>query len=182
MTPIPSSQLTDQFISVAQRTTATVETIEKSADQLTQALLRATSGAGLITLAEPDDLDPLLFQPFSKTANVVTQPKEQQLATADFGVSDAFAGVARTGSVCVSLTPKLGGSVSLFARAHVAVLAAETIVARPRDLFLNDGLRDKAMHRNFVFVSGPSATADMGPLVRGVHGPGKLHIIILGQA
>ena len=30
-----------------------------------------------------------------------------------------------------------------------------------------------------VFVTGPSATADMGPLVRGVHGPHKLHIIVL---
>jgi len=30
-----------------------------------------------------------------------------------------------------------------------------------------------------VFVTGPSATADMGPLVRGVHGPHKLHILVL---
>jgi len=30
-----------------------------------------------------------------------------------------------------------------------------------------------------VFVTGPSATADMGPLVRGVHGPHQLHVIVL---
>ena len=41
-------------------------------------------------------------------------------------------------------------------------------------------LEGKGLKRSFTFITGPSATADMGPLVRGVHGPGKLHIIVLG--
>ena len=36
-------------------------------------------------------------------------------------------------------------------------------------------------HRDLVFITGPSATADMGPLVRGVHGPHRLHILLLEQ-
>ena len=71
------------------------------------------------------------------------------------------------------------GVISLLSRTHIAVLSAETIVERPADLFDPNCLGGKGLQRNFVFVTGPSATADMGPLVRGVHGPHHLHIIIL---
>jgi L-lactate dehydrogenase complex protein LldG len=69
--------------------------------------------------------------------------------------------------------------VSLLAPLHIAVVAAENIVPKPRDLFRPDMLDGKGLRRDFVFITGPSATADMGPLVRGVHGPHKLHIIVL---
>ena len=62
------------------------------------------------------------------------------------------------------------GMASLLAPLHIAVVAAETIVPQPRDLFREDVLGGKGLVRNFVFITGPSATADMGPLVRGVHG------------
>ena len=42
-------------------------------------------------------------------------------------------------------------------------------------------LDGKGLTRSFSFITGSSATADMGPLVRGVHGPGQLHIIILEE-
>jgi len=62
---------------------------------------------------------------------------------------------------------------------HIAVMSAEKITERPGDLFNPNFLDGKGLQRNFVFVTGPSATADTGPLVRGVHGPHRLHIIIL---
>jgi len=71
------------------------------------------------------------------------------------------------------------GMASLLAPLHIAVVAAETIVPQPRDLFREDVLGGKGLIRNFVFITGPSATADMGPLVRGVHGPHRLRIIVL---
>lgn len=101
------------------------------------------------------------------------------LASCNVGVTDAFAGVARTGSVCVTVDHDYAGPISLLTRVHIALVAAETIVERPGDLFQNGCLEGKALHRNFVFITGPSATADMGPLVRGVHGPHQLHILIL---
>ena len=142
-------------------------------------LKNATSGAESILLAEPDDLAVELFEPFKLSEGVISLPSDSDMATAEYGISDAFAAVAETGSVCVSLSSGLGGSVSLFARKHIAVVDVNTIVARPRDLLEHEGLRYKTLQRNFVLISGPSATADMGPLVRGVHGPGKLHVIIL---
>jgi len=72
-------------------------------------------------------------------------------------------------------------SVGLFTRRHIAVLAAASIVARPRDVFDNPRVKKLSADSDFVFITGPSATADMGSLVRGVHGPGSLHIIILDE-
>ncbi len=95
------------------------------------------------------------------------------------GVTEAFAAVASTGSVCIDVSHERTGMVSLLAPLQIAVVAAETIVPQPRDLFRADVLDGKGLTRDFVFVTGPSATADMGPLVRGVHGPHKLHIIVL---
>jgi L-lactate dehydrogenase complex protein LldG len=142
-------------------------------------LTRITSSAKGVVLAEPDDLQPEFFEPFKSNPGVIFRPGESDMAAAEFGISDAFAAVADTGSVCVSMTKGLGGSVSLFARKHIAVVELGSMVARPRDLLENALLRQKVLSRNFVFISGPSATADMGPLVRGVHGPGELHVVIL---
>ena len=169
----------DRGLAAAENAGATVERIARSPESLSKALLRAAEGASGILLAEPDDLNPDLFARFSQAQGVICKPTESQLATAELGVTDAFAGVARTGSVCVSNTDKLGGAISLFTRRHVAVLDADSIVPRPRDVFTAQCLSGKGMERDFVFITGPSATADMGPVVKGVHGPGKLHIIIL---
>ena len=95
------------------------------------------------------------------------------------GVTEAFAGVARTGSVCVDVNYQRTGTVSLLTPLHIVVLAAENIVPQPRDMFRRDILNGAGLTRDFVFITGPSATADMGPLVRGVHGPHRLHVIVV---
>ena len=120
-----------------------------------------------------------LFEECRRAANVVTARSRIELSSLDAGITEAFAGIARTGSVCVSVDHGEAGTISLLARMHIAVLASETIIERPADLFRPDCLGAKGLHRNFVFITGPSATADMGPLVRGVHGPHRLHLIVL---
>lgn len=171
--------LTEKFISAAQASAATVELIPATADDLAAAVLSAAGGAEGILLARPDFLPRELFAKLLAAPCVIIDPGEEELAAVEVGVSDAFAGVARTGSVCVRVTEKLGGSVSLFPRRHIAVLSAASIVPRPRDVFEDPRVRDIGMESDFVFITGPSATADMGSLVRGVHGPGSLHIIVL---
>ena len=111
--------------------------------------------------------------------NVVTQPTKEQLAGIRTGITDAFCGIASTGSVCVSIIKNLTVPASMLTRKHIVLLDAKDIVPRPRDIFSEDYLEGKGLDRSFTIITGPSATADMGPLVRGVHGPGKIHIIIL---
>ncbi len=171
--------LAEQFIRAAQRSAATVERIKHSASALKEALTRLIKEEDMVLLAEPDDISTELFSSVRQLPNVATNPTDHQLSSIKIGITDAFAGVARTGSICVSVSKNLGGSVSLFTREHIAILDARTILPRPRDLFSEEYLDGKGLERDFVFITGPSATADMGPLVRGVHGPGKLYIIVL---
>ena len=97
---------------------------------------------------------------------------------ANVGVTDAFGCVASSGSVCVAADGE-AGYVSLLTRLHIVLARAADMVERPGDVFQPDRLGGKGLRRNFVFVTGPSATADMGPLVRGVHGPHQLHVLLL---
>jgi L-lactate dehydrogenase complex protein LldG len=169
--------LLSQFEAAARTAFATVERVPSSAAELAAAVARIARGR--IAIAEPLDVPEAMFSELRRLPRVVSDRSKQELATCDFGVTDAFAGVARTGSVCITIDQGYAGVISLLSRTHIAVLSADTIVERPADLFDATCIGGKGLERNFVFVTGPSATADMGPLVRGVHGPHHLHVIIL---
>jgi L-lactate dehydrogenase complex protein LldG len=168
-----------QFAEAAVKAVATVEIIESSPSALRDAILRAVGDVTGILFSPPHELPVALFSEFASDARVVADPTPDQMVHSAAGVTEAFAGVASTGSVCVDVSYERTGMVSLLAPLQIAVLAAGTIVPKPRDLFRTDILDGKGLRRDFVFVTGPSATADMGPLVRGVHGPHKLHIIVV---
>lgn len=179
MTSGDRQSLGRQFVAAAERFHATAQAIPATPHQLLAAMQDRIQGRGPVVLAEPVDLPRALFQPLLNTGAIITGPTEELLEEAQVGITEGFAGLARTGSVCVANNRELAGAVSLFAREHIAVLDANTIVSRPKDLFTAPSVREKVLSRDFVIVTGPSATADMGELVYGVHGPGKLHIIIL---
>ncbi len=168
-----------QFAEAAVKAAATVEVIERSPAVLGEAILRAAGDATCILFATPRELPIALFSEFAADSRVAPDPTPDQMVHSAAGVTEAFAGVASTGSVCVDVSYERTGMVSLLAPLHIAVVAAETIVPKPRDLFRADILDGNGLKRDFVFITGPSATADMGPLVRGVHGPHKLHIIVV---
>ncbi len=169
----------ERFVAAATAAVATVEVIDRSPSTLCDAILRKTGDANRILFAPPQDLPAELFADFARDPRVKTNPTPDEMVNSPAGVTEAFAAVARTGSVCVDVGFQKTGMASLLAPLHIAVVASETIVPQPRDLFREDVLGGKGLARNFVFITGPSATADMGPLVRGVHGPHRLHILVL---
>ncbi len=171
--------LIEQFTDSAIKAVATVEVVDRTPSALCAAIAGAAPEARRILYAPPQDLPAALFSDFARDPRVRVDATADELVHSAVGVTEAFAGVARTGSVCVDISYQRTGMVSLLAPLQIAILAAETIVPQPRDLFRTDVLDGKGLTRDFVFVTGPSATADMGPLVRGVHGPHKLHIILL---
>ena len=168
-----------EFEAAAKAAVATVDIIDRTPDALAKAILAATGDANRILFARPQDLPAELFSQVLRHPHVSSNPTPEQWVDSPVGVTEAFAGVARTGSVCVDVGYEQIGMASLLTPLHIAVVAAETIVPQPRDLFRADILGGKGLTRSFVFITGPSATADMGPLVRGVHGPHRLHIIVL---
>lgn len=178
--------LIEQFAEAARAAAAHVEIISRAPDAIAGAIQRTAPDARRIAIAESRDLPAEFLDAARKMAGVFTGRSKTELATADVGVTEAFAAVARTGSICVAVDEGDSGYISLLARTHVAIVAADAIVENPSDLLRaardESGARRAAprgLTRNFVFVTGPSATADMGPLVRGVHGPHYLHILIL---
>ena len=179
MATTASQDVLEQFESSAKAAVASVEFIDRAPAALRDAISRAAGNAGRILFAPPQDLPPELFADFASDPRVLSHPTAEELVDSPAGVTEAFAGVARTGSVCVDVGYQRTGMASLLAPLHICVVAAETIVPQPRDLFRDDVLDGKGLARSFVFITGPSATADMGPLVRGVHGPHRLHIIVL---
>jgi L-lactate dehydrogenase complex protein LldG len=173
-------QLLEQFKKAAVGAAATVEIVPATAEAVNTALVKA-SGSGPVLLSEPDAIDPALLAVFRMKPLVITRPTNEQFSTVPVGITDAFCAIASTGSVCVSMSPGLTSPVSMLTRKHIVLVDGATILPRPSVLFSDEQREGKGRHRSFTYITGPSATADMGPLVRGVHGPGALHIIVLEQ-
>lgn len=112
-----------------------------------------------------------------------TEPTTDALRAARTGVSAAGIGVADYGSVLLPSTPAGSEPVSLFTERHVAVLRREDVVPGMPAAFewLGETIRDPDAPSSAVVATGPSATADMGALVRGVHGPREVHVVILDE-
>jgi len=174
-----TSAQVEQFVNAATTAAATVEVIDRDPQHLRDAILAKAADAERMLFAPPQVMSPELFSPFASDPRVVTNASSDEMVHSAVGVTEAFAGVARTGSVCVDVNYQRTGTVSLLAPLHIVVLAAENIVPQPRDMFRKDILNGTGLQRDFVFITGPSATADMGPLVRGVHGPHRLHVIVV---
>lgn len=102
-----------------------------------------------------------------------------QLRSARTGVTAAQMGIASYGSLVLQSDVDVTEAVSLFPDLHVAVLRAGDVVPDMKTAFqhLGNTMRDRSS--SAVLATGPSATADMGALVQGAHGPKAVHVILL---
>lgn len=172
------SDLLSTFETSAKNAAADVFLIGSSG-QIRSTVQRLTEGAKSIVLGLGEFLPRDVVEELLGIPSTIRDPSDEQLSTASVGISDAFAGVASSGSVCIAMGPPLVAAASLLMPLHIVILSAARIVARPRDLFEPGCLGGLGLRRNLVFITGPSATADMGPLVRGVHGPHRLQILVV---
>lgn len=101
---------------------------------------------------------------------------------ADLGVTGALLGVASSGSIYAGAGPSSSRLASLLPPTHLVVLASDRVVPGFEELFAAlPGLLADAS--SGVLVSGPSRTADIEMvLVRGVHGPGHLHVLLVEES
>lgn len=173
-----SDQLVTNFCETARDAGASVARAS-SVDTLRDELRAFVGEDDDVVHAVPTNPRSLFGECMSGFSQSEEDPPDEQIIHSDVGVTSSFAGVARTGSVCLDPASQRSGLISLLPTTHVAVLNAEHIVPRPRDLFDESADGPTTGNRNVLFITGPSATADMGPLVKGVHGPGILHILLL---
>jgi len=158
---------------------ANVVRVGSSPGEISSLVQHAARGSASIVLGPGEFLSLRVFEELREVPGALLEPSDEQLSKAEVGLSGAFAGVASSGSVCIALGPPLAGASSLLMPLHIVLLPVDRIVGRPRDLFDPTYFGGEGLRRNLVFITGPSATADMGPLVRGVHGPHRLQIVIL---
>lgn len=97
------------------------------------------------------------------------------------GVTAAGMGVADYGTITVRSTAGADELVSLYPERHVAVLAESDVVPDMAAAFERLSGEFAAGDRTQVLATGPSATADMGSLVEGVHGPRDVRVLLLGD-
>jgi len=179
MATVAVSDLLTTFECNAREAAASVSIVDGTPSAVRDTVQQLTADAKSIVLGLGEFLSCEIVEELRRLPNVIAQPSDEQLSVASVGVSDAFAGVASSGSVCIAMGPPLAAAASLLMPLHIVILAADRIVERPRDLFDPGCLGGEGLRRNLVFITGPSATADMGPLVRGVHGPHRLQILVL---
>lgn len=123
---------------------------------------------------------PLPYDPVSLAGTgVVVNPTPAELTAAATGVTGAGLGIAEYGTVMIQSRPGGDEPVSLYPPRHVAVLRQSDIVPGIAEAIDWLGSEFESGRDSVVFATGASATADMGELVRGVHGPGEVHVLLL---
>jgi L-lactate dehydrogenase complex protein LldG len=99
-------------------------------------------------------------------------------AEATLGVTGCHAAIAETGSLVVLSGPGTPRAASLLPPAHVCVVRRADLVAT-MGTFFRERAADIAVAACCTVITGPSRTADIElTLTLGVHGPGKVMVIV----
>jgi L-lactate utilization protein LutC len=100
-------------------------------------------------------------------------------ATVDIGITSADYALADTGTLVMLSSPQEARMISLLPPAHIAVVPRARILTGLDELFAL--LPNPAESTSsLVLITGPSRTADIEQiLVRGVHGPGVLSVVVV---
>ena len=90
----------------------------------------------------------------------------------------ALYGIAESGSLVVHSGPQNPILLSFLPLHHVVLLREATLLPYLEDYAAR--LAAQAIPRNAILITGPSGTTDIeGSYVRGAHGPGFLHVILI---
>ncbi len=99
----------------------------------------------------------------------------REVAECDLGVTGADFALPETGTLVLRSTLRQPRTVSLLPRVHLAIIRPPCLRADLHQVF--DETKDDGY---FVFVTGPSRTADIELTVTvGVHGPKTLYVMLL---
>lgn len=111
--------------------------------------------------------------------DVRLDPSPMALEEATTGVTAAGPAVADYGSVVVRTDRAGTEPVSLYVDLHVAVVPESALVPSMADALDDLGAAIRDGLTGAVVATGPSATADMGELVYGAHGPRAVHVLLV---
>lgn len=99
-------------------------------------------------------------------------------ASVDVGITWADYGIANTGSLGILTSSVQSRSVSLLPPVHLAIIKRSSILPHMSQIFA--AIDQQKLPSSITFVTGPSRTSDIEmDLALGVHGPGKVFILVL---
>lgn len=109
--------------------------------------------------------------------------RRETIIAAEMGISSVDFAIAETGTLVVCAKPGQERMASLLAPVHVAIVTRAQIVPDLFDVFDKLGAAgSEHLPSNVAFITGPSKTGDIElQLTTGVHGPGKWHVIVVGD-
>ncbi len=100
-------------------------------------------------------------------------------ASTGCGITSADYALADTGTLVMLASPQEARLISLLPPVHIAVVASARILTSLDEL-LSLLPRPAEQTSSMVLITGPSRTADIEQiLVRGVHGPGEIHVVVV---
>jgi len=101
-------------------------------------------------------------------------------AAAEVGITSADYALADTGTLVMLASPSEARLISLLPPVHIAVVPVSRVLSGLDELFALMPL-PAGQTSSMVLITGPSRTADIEQiLVRGVHGPGEIHVVLVG--
>lgn len=106
-------------------------------------------------------------------------PTPAALRAATTGVTPAAFAVADYGTLVLPSSPAGSEFVSLFVDRHVAVLDENDVAPDMDAAFERFGNDVPDEYGSAILATGPSATADMGALVKGAHGPSEVALVVV---
>lgn len=114
-------------------------------------------------------------------SGIVERDELRQLcASSEVGVTSADYALADTGTLVMLSSGEEARMVSLLPPAHIAILPVNRILTGLDELF-SVVPKPASLTSSMVLITGPSRTADIEQiLVRGVHGPGQLTVVLVG--
>ncbi|MFC6964832.1 LUD domain-containing protein [Halocatena marina] len=113
--------------------------------------------------------------------DVTIDPTPAELRSAEIGITWASIGIADYGSLVLTLTDAGSELVSLFVERHIVVIREADLLDSMKSAI--DVVATEFNHtpQSAIIATGPSATADMGALVKGAHGPRDVQVLILTE-
>jgi L-lactate dehydrogenase complex protein LldG len=107
------------------------------------------------------------------------QELRELCATAAVGITSADYCLADTGTLVTIASQDEARLISLLPPVHIAVVDGARMLSGLDELLAIEPLPAERSS-SMVLITGPSRTADIEQtLVRGVHGPGEIHVVIL---
>lgn len=112
---------------------------------------------------------------------ITVDPTPKEVWEAHTGVTRAAFGIAPYGSVYLPHDSEGSELISLFVDNHIVVLDEDQILPDMATAVdrMESGARE--WQESGIIATGPSATADMGELVKGAHGPADVTVVIVTE-